>query len=212
MLLYGLGGPGPVESAQFCATYPGRGCVEVMSSLQSVPPNRDILRALSQLIMAREWYFTTNSTSTPYELAQAFLQHAPADRVLATSILSRAILDDTFGAPIDLMISGLVANLSMSIPEDIRARSILNLTALADDSASQWRTNAQRALAQVAHLTAAPTPPVVKPGGGSDSDTNTSTGPSSPRPSSSASRIAIAGFVGAAAIAAVAIGASLMRR
>lgn len=209
MLLYGLGvTPGPVESARFCAMYPTRACVDVMGKLTSVPPNRDILKSLGQLIMAREWFFTTNSLSTPYSLVSAFLHHAPADRVLAASVLSRAIVDDTYGAPIDALIDGLIDNLSTATPEDIRARAILHLTALADDSGSQFQYDAQKALAKVAHLTAAPTPPVVSP----DDPAPDRPGPRAPRPDPGASRIAVAGFVGATLIAGAMVAASLWRR
>jgi hypothetical protein len=165
ILLNGSGFGGTVEDIKKCVAYPSRQCTGTLDDLLRITPDRDVVKSLSMLVLAKEWYFTMNSLSVPYMLSAALRHHAPADRTLAASAFSRAILDDTFGAPVDDLIKGLVENLSTKTPQDIRARAILALTALADDSSSQWQPEAQEALKKVAHLTAAPEPPVVVPPG-----------------------------------------------
>lgn len=164
MLLYrvepaNLGG---VEDIEGCQTQ----CIQLMGWYSATPPDRAALKALRRILINKEPLTTWAQANQAHAASSAIgaLRHqAPADRALAAQAFAELLTDLDYEREAGLIIDGLVENLSTSTPANIRAAAILALTRVSDSFGHMYRTEAQTALARVAHLTTAPVPPVRKP-------------------------------------------------
>ncbi len=141
-------------------------CHQALSESLKISPSRAVAKDLERIMATQDWYFGKSSTHYAAALPSAMRYHAPADRLTAAQAFTNAVVNypQESNEASDQVWSGLLENLSAQTPADIRAQAVLNVTFVADDSMHPHHQTARDVLRRIAHLTAAPTPPVRKPG------------------------------------------------
>lgn len=167
MLIVGFAGP--VTDAAQCipgGSRSGGECVVAINDLLTAAPNRDAVRALSQILLS-DPFMGTSSLDTPSLVARALRVHASADPILALVTFTAVLGRSTFGTPHAQSIEGIVENYPRVSDRNLRDRARIELLAAADNASHPARVEATRAFVVIKAIDAvtppAPPPPAPPP-------------------------------------------------